>query len=103
MALAEAYKEGIWLCRLLRELDQKTESDLLISCDNREAVALASNPGHHKRTKHIDIRYHAVREAVEAGRLSVQPINTRYQLADALTKALTGPLHAHHLELLQLR
>ena len=49
------------------------------------------------------LRYHAVREAVDAGKLSVQPISIRYQLADALTKALKGPLHAHHVELLQLR
>jgi hypothetical protein len=102
MALAEAYKEGIWTWRLLRELGQKTEPDFLIYCDKRGAVALAANPGHHKRTKHIDIRYRAV-EAVEAGRLTVQPINTRYQLVDALTKALKGPLPSHHLELLQLQ
>jgi hypothetical protein len=93
MAQGKAYKQGIWLWRLLHESGQKTESVFLIYCDNRGAVALAGTLRHHKRPKDIDIRCHAVREAVEAGRLTVQPINTRYQLADALTKALKGPSH----------
>jgi hypothetical protein len=45
MALAEAFKEGIWLSRLLLELGQKLDSAYLVHCDNRGAVALAANPG----------------------------------------------------------
>lgn len=96
-ALAEAFKEGIWLSRLLLELGQKLDSAFLVDCDNRGAVALAANPGHHKRTKHIDVRYHAVREAVDAEKLLVQSNNTGYKLAGILTKVLKGPLHAHHV------
>lgn len=103
IALAEAFKEGLWISRLLSKLGQNFDGGFIIYCDHRGAVALAANSGHHKRTKHIDVRYHAVREAVEAGPLSVQPISTRYQLADVLTKALKGPLHAHHVGLLQLQ
>jgi hypothetical protein len=61
------------------ELGQKLDPAFLIYCDNCRAVALAANSGHYKQTKHIDVRYHAVHEAVSAGKLLVQPISTRYQ------------------------
>lgn len=92
MALTEAYKEGTWLFRLLQELHQKVDKAFVIWCDNRGAISFTANPGHHKRTKHIDIRYHLIREAIEAGKVEILPIETRDQAADILIEALKAPL-----------
>ena len=51
-------------------------------------MALTNNPVHHKRTKHIDVRYHYTRELVAAGQIALVYVPTQEQLADVLTKAL---------------
>lgn len=80
IALNEAGKEAIWLQRILKELGliNYSPSPTLIYEDNQGAIALAENPEFHRRTKHIDIRYHWVRDAIH-----------RKLITDGLTKALT--------------
>jgi hypothetical protein len=56
--------------------------------DNKSAIALAKNPVHHDRTKHIDVKYHYIRWCVEEGLVDLLYVTTQDQLADALTKAL---------------
>ena len=56
--------------------------------DNKSAIALSKNPVHHERSKHIDTRYHYVRECVERGQIDIEHVSTTEQLADILTKAL---------------
>ena len=56
--------------------------------DNEFAIALSKNPVFHDRSKHIDVRYHFIRECVEDGRVKTESIGTADQLADILTKAL---------------
>ncbi|KAG5864215.1 hypothetical protein JTB14_031796 [Gonioctena quinquepunctata] len=57
--------------------------------DNQSAIKLANNPEFHKRTKHIDIKYHFVREASENGVVKIDYVESNLQLADILTKPLT--------------
>ena len=56
--------------------------------DNMSAIALTKNPVFHDRSKHIDVRYHYIRECIERGRIVIDYIETKMQLADVLTKAL---------------
>ncbi|KAG4036076.1 hypothetical protein PC123_g28356 [Phytophthora cactorum] len=56
--------------------------------DNQGSIALAKNPEFHKRTKHIDIRYHFVREKVEDGQVVLQYVSTTDMLADIMTKPI---------------
>ena len=56
--------------------------------DNKSAITLSKNPVHHERIKHIDTRYHYVRECVERGQIDIEHVSTTEQLADILTKAL---------------
>jgi len=65
MALLHALKELIWLHRFLKEIGYDIDDQNIIYCDNQGAVALAHNPEHHTRTKHIDIQYHFIRNCVE--------------------------------------
>nr|GEZ92432.1 retrovirus-related Pol polyprotein from transposon TNT 1-94 [Tanacetum cinerariifolium] len=57
-------------------------------CDNTSAIALCCNNVQHSRSKHIDIRYHFIKEQVENGVIELYFVNTEYQLADLFTKAL---------------
>nr|GEW53849.1 retrovirus-related Pol polyprotein from transposon TNT 1-94 [Tanacetum cinerariifolium] len=57
-------------------------------CDNKSAIALCCNNVQHSRSKHIDIRYHFIKDQVENGVIKLYFVNTEYQLADLFTKAL---------------
>nr|GEU89775.1 retrovirus-related Pol polyprotein from transposon TNT 1-94 [Tanacetum cinerariifolium] len=57
-------------------------------CDNKSAIALCCNNVQHSRSKHVDIRYHFIKEQVENGVIELYFVNTEYQLADLFTKAL---------------
>jgi hypothetical protein len=56
--------------------------------DNKSAIALSKNPMHHGRSKHIDTRYHFVRDCVERGEVDMGQVSTTDQLANILTKVL---------------
>ena len=90
IALLHALKEQIWIHRLLKELGYDVTNQNTIYTDSHSAIALANNPEHHARTKHIDIQYHFVRDCVEDGRLHLEYCPTEDMVADGLTKAL-GP------------
>nr|GEX07558.1 ribonuclease H [Tanacetum cinerariifolium] len=57
-------------------------------CDNKSAIALCCNNVQHSRSKHIDIRYHFIKEQVKNGVIELYFVNTEYQLADLFTKSL---------------
>ena len=88
IASANAACQGIWLSRLLGELLGIQAPKVSLLVDNKSAIALSKNPVHHDRSKHIDTRYHFVRECVENGSIDIDHVSTQNQLADILTKAL---------------
>uniref|UniRef100_H3H9Q4 Integrase catalytic domain-containing protein n=1 Tax=Phytophthora ramorum TaxID=164328 RepID=H3H9Q4_PHYRM len=91
MALSEATQEAVWLKVILCELGEMASDEAVkIYEDNQGSIALAKNPQFHKRTKHIDIRYHFVREKVEDGQVVLQYVSTTDMLADMMTKAITA-------------
>nr|GFB46800.1 retrovirus-related Pol polyprotein from transposon TNT 1-94 [Tanacetum cinerariifolium] len=57
-------------------------------CDSKTAIAISCNPVQHSRTKHIDIKYHFIKEKVEKGIVELFFVRTEYQLTDLFTKAL---------------
>ncbi|GJV51367.1 hypothetical protein Tco_1447108 [Tanacetum coccineum] len=57
-------------------------------CDNKSAIALSCNNVQHSRSKHIDIRFHFIKQHVENGVIKLYFVNTEYQLVDIFTKAL---------------
>ncbi|GKC51723.1 retrovirus-related pol polyprotein from transposon TNT 1-94 [Tanacetum coccineum] len=58
-------------------------------CDSKAAIAISCNPVQHSHTKHIDVRYHFIKEQVEKGIVELFFVGTEYQLADLFTKALS--------------
>lgn len=74
-------------------LKQVTDEDIgpvVIYLDNMSAIDLAKNPVFHGRSKHIDIRYHFIRECVEKGEIIVKHVCSEQQRADCLTKPLAA-------------
>nr|GFA31858.1 retrovirus-related Pol polyprotein from transposon TNT 1-94 [Tanacetum cinerariifolium] len=59
-----------------------------IYCDSKSAIAISCNPVQHTRTKHIDVRYHFIKDHVEKGSVELYFVGTEYQLADLFTKSL---------------
>jgi len=85
---SQATKEAIWLRELFKELEQPQASATVIYCDNQGAMALARNPEHHNRSKHIDVAHHFQREKVADGTIDMKYVPTQKQVADGMTKAL---------------
>lgn len=79
---------GTWLSRLLADLRKEKEEAVVLRIDNKSAISLCKNPVYHDRSKHIDTRYHYIRESVENGRIIVEHVASEEQLADILTKPL---------------
>jgi len=89
MALSEATQEAIWFKGILCELgEQSDKQPVKIFEDNQSSIALVKNPEFHKRTKHIDIRYHFVREKVQDNQVILEYCPTEDMLADMMTKAI---------------
>jgi hypothetical protein len=75
--------------RLLGELLRREPKVVELKVDSTSALALARNPDSHERSKHIDLRYHFIRNCLVEGIVSATYINTVDQLTDILTKALS--------------
>lgn len=88
VAAAAAAKEVCWLRKLLSGIGYRCDKRTVLYVDNQSAIKLVKNPQFHKRTKHIDIRYHFIREKHESGELEVKYVPSESQLADIYTKAL---------------
>ncbi|GKF77299.1 hypothetical protein Tco_0229769, partial [Tanacetum coccineum] len=58
-------------------------------CDSKAAIAISCNPVQHSRTKHIDVRYHFIKEQIKKGIVELFFVGTEYQLVDLFTKALS--------------
>lgn len=80
--------ELVWLTQVLTDLQITSPAPAVIYCDNQAAIAIASNPTFHERTKHIEIDCHFVRERIDRGLIKLLPIRSQMQLADMFTKAL---------------
>jgi transposase InsO family protein len=93
MSLASAAQTAIWLRRLLGDLGFTQEKATEIFEDNQGCIAMAKNPVNHDRTKHIDIKYHFVRELLESGVISLTYLQTEDMLADVMTKGLARVQH----------
>lgn len=88
MALYEAVKEALWLKSLAESINLKINKPIILYEDNNGCISIANNPTSHKRSKHIDIKYHFSREQVEKNVIKLNYISTGNQLADLLTKPL---------------
>lgn len=78
----------VWLKEILQELDVENCDYVDIMCDNSSAIKLSKNPVMHRRTKHIDVRYHYLRDLVNEGAMKLVFCGTNDQVADIMTKPM---------------
>jgi hypothetical protein len=89
IAAAMAAREALWLRKLMNDLGEPLGRDpMVLWCDNQGAIALVDHPTNHGSTKHIDVRYHFLRDRMKLGQIVVEYVKTSENVADAFTKAL---------------
>ena len=87
-AATAAAQQALWLRNLFSEVLKQKPTAVTLFVDNNSAIALMKNAVFHGRSKHIEIKYHFIRECIERGEIIVKRVSTNEQKADALTKAL---------------
>lgn len=88
MALIMCTQDVLWARSMLSDFGFEQKASTVVYEYNQGATALATNPGYHARAKHVDIRYHFIREKILEGLIKVIYKETKYQLVNILTKAL---------------
>jgi len=82
--------QAVWLVNLCKEFDSSRNGAVLLLVDNISAIILAKNPIAHGRSKHIEMRFHYLRELVSSGQLRLGYCRSEEQVADLLTKGVTS-------------
>ncbi|GKF36276.1 hypothetical protein Tco_0113034 [Tanacetum coccineum] len=88
VALSASCAQVLWMRTQLKDYGFDYNK-IPLYCDSQSAIAISCNPVHHSCTKHINVRYHFIKEQVERGIVELYFVRTEYQLADMFTKALS--------------
>ena len=91
VSLSYATQETVWLRKLLGSIGFDQHKSTILHEDNQSTIALIKNPKHHARTKHIDIKYHFIRQSVDTNCIEVKYCCTDNMIADIMTKSLPRP------------
>ena len=101
VALGDGVKEALFVKGVLSFIIPSiSENSIKVFVDNDGAISLANNPLSSARTKHIDVRFHFIRELTRSKTISVEYVPTKEQRADILTQALTGAILKEHRDFL---
>ena len=88
ISTTETRKEMLWMKWFLQKLDLK-QRDYIVYCDSQSAIDLSKNTMYHARAKHIDVRYHWIRKAIEEQLFQIKKIDIEENLVDMMTKVIT--------------
>jgi hypothetical protein len=100
-----ACSTAVWLKRFLQHLESVRDAldAVTIHCDSTIAIAYAKDPKYHGRTKHIDIRYHYIRDMVAQKKMVLKHISMSRMVANPLTKPIARDVFQAHVRSLGLR
>jgi hypothetical protein len=100
MAMTDAANQAMWYRSFLKELGYTVDEPIPIHGDNKGAINLALNPVTGRRSKHIDIKHHVIREYIEETKISLIRTPTAEMVADGFTKSLPRALlHRFNLDM----
>lgn len=88
VAAAGCASQAIWMRRVLEMFGQEQEECTIIHCVNSSTIKLSKNPVMHGRSKHIDVRFHFLRDLARDGVIELVHCGTHDQVADLMTKPL---------------
>ena len=105
IAASEAAKEAVWIRKFITELGvvPSISDPIDLYCDNNGAIAHAKEPGSHQNSKHIQRRYHLIREIIDRGDVKTSRVSTDANVADPFTKPLLQPKHETHTAAIGIR
>jgi hypothetical protein len=96
VALCETVREVKFISQVLESLEIGYKKPIRVHVDNIGAIFLSENRNSSERTKHIDIKYHYIREQIDVGLIEVKFVKSEENLADLFTKNLKGELFECH-------
>lgn len=102
MSLSSTSKEATYLRKLLSEMQLNFPKSIVINADNISAINLVKNPVYHERSKHIDVKYHYIRDVFRKGEIELQYCCSSDNVADIFTKNLPKPSHEKFVKMLGL-
>ncbi|GLT43009.1 hypothetical protein SLA2020_169860 [Shorea laevis] len=88
IAAADAANQAIWIRKVMRDLKHAQKEPAVILCDNKFTIAIVKNPVFHRRTRHIKVKYHSIREAENDNEVQLIHCSSEEQIADIFTKGL---------------
>jgi len=90
-ACSDVVKEIKWIANILVEMNLQIFSyePVIVYCDNKAAIEWMGNARSSTKTRHVNLKFHFVRDEIEKGKLNVCYVETKYMIADFLTKAVT--------------
>jgi hypothetical protein len=97
MAISDTCDELLYLKHIATDMGIDVSAAITIKEDNQGCIAISKNNIINSRTKHIDIKYHAIREQINNKVINVQYVKSGENIADIFTKALSKPLHQKHV------
>ena len=104
VALSVTVQEGVWLKRFVDHLRVTPSSNILtIFTDSQASISYSKDPKFHSKAKHIDIKYHYVKDMVAQGGVNLKYIPTHEMIADPLTKVVNRETFDRHVKSLGLR
>ncbi|CAL2238905.1 unnamed protein product [Prunus armeniaca] len=103
VSATEATSQAKWLRFVLEDFGEEQIEGTQIMCDNTSAIAMAKNPVFHQKSRHINRKFHFIREAIQAKEIELVYCRTDEQIADILTKALPKDRLAYLRELLGVK
>ncbi|KAL2250907.1 UNVERIFIED_CONTAM: Retrovirus-related Pol polyprotein from transposon TNT 1-94 [Sesamum indicum] len=101
IATTEAFKEAIWLEGLVKEIGF-LKNRLTVFSDSQSSIQLCKNPVFHDRTKHIDVRFHFIRDIVSKEIIKLEKVRSEENPADMGTKSLPAEKFINCLKILNL-
>lgn len=100
MAMSSACKEATYLKKLFKDMKLQCPDAITLNADNMSAINLVKNPVYHSRSKHIDIKYHHIRDTYQRNEIELNYCASTNNLADILTKNLSKNSHSKCMQML---
>ena len=98
VSASDAYREAVWLWKLLSNLFDTSLEPVVIHCDNQSCIKISNNPVFHDRSKHMEMRYHYLCDMVQQRAISLRYIPTDEKTADVFIKPLSKTKFEYFLD-----